>query len=176
MQGRGLANRIERSSLVVTPAPQAKVKGVEPSQPAGAAAPQVAAIAAAPSPQAAVQILSILQRQGRLIDFLQEDLTPYDDSQIGAAVRSIHQGCREALQEHMDLKPIFGEPEGEPVSVPAGFDSRAVRLTGNVSGDPPFKGTLRHRGWRVERLELPRATTEQTKDWVIAPAEVEIEN
>src|SRR5207253_6846543 len=36
---------------------------------------------------AAVQLLAILQREGRLLDFLQEDVDGYADAQIGAAVR-----------------------------------------------------------------------------------------
>jgi hypothetical protein len=126
------------------------------------------------SPQSAVQMLAILQRDGRLVDFLREDLHPYSDDQIGAAVRSIHQGCQAALQEHLDLRPIFEEAEGAEVPVPANFDPKAIRLTGNVSGSPPFKGTLRHHGWRVVRIDLPQLTTLQEKDWILAPAEVEI--
>jgi hypothetical protein len=126
------------------------------------------------SPQAAVQMLSVLQREGRLIDFFQEDLSLYDDTQIGAAVRSIHEGCKGALKEYVDLEPIYSEAEGVEVTVPKGFDSKAVRLTGNISGDPPFKGILRHRGWQVRRVTLPLPTTEQKKDWILAPAEVEI--
>ena len=126
------------------------------------------------SPQAAVQMLAVLQREGRLIDFFQEDLSLYDDTQIGAAVRSIHEGCKGAIKEYVDLEPIYSETEGVEITVPEGFDSRAVRLTGNVSGNPPFKGILRHRGWQVRRVTLPLPTTEQKKDWILAPAEVEI--
>ena len=129
-----------------------------------------------PSPQQAVQLLSILQREGRLIDFLQEDLSLYEDAQIGAAVRSIHQGCGKVLSEYMELKPVFEESEGADVTVPAGFDARAIRLTGNVTGTPPFKGSLRHRGWRVIRMQLPQSSSpQQKKDWILAPAEVEVE-
>jgi hypothetical protein len=126
------------------------------------------------SPGPAVQILSILQRQGRMIDFLQENLDAYDDAQIGAAVRSIHQGCRSALAEHIELVPIYEDPEGEAVTVPEGFNASQVRLTGSVSGEPPFRGVLQHRGWRIRRIELPRMTEPIEKDWIIAPAEVEI--
>lgn len=127
-----------------------------------------------PNPQPAVQILSILQREGRLIDFLNEDLSLYEDAQIGAAVRSVHEGCKKALVEHAELSPVFDEPEGEEVTVPPGFDASAVRLTGNVTGDPPFKGILRHKGWVVSKMDLPRQMTEKKQDWVLAPAEVEI--
>ena len=127
-----------------------------------------------PSSEAAVQILAALQREGRLIDFLQEDLSHYEDSQIGAAVRNIHTGCKEALKEHMEIRPVFVEKEGAAVTVPPGFDARAIRLTGNVTGDPPFRGILRHRGWQVDRIRLPQSV-EQKDHWILAPAEVEIE-
>lgn len=133
---------------------------------------------ARPSPYPAVQILSVLQQEGRLMDFLQEDLGQYEDAQIGAAVRSVHQGCKKALAEHLELAPVFEEEEGAEVTVKKGFDARAIRLTGNVAGDPPFRGVLRHRGWRVARLDLPTAAAEllgQNRAWVLAPAEVEIE-
>ncbi len=126
------------------------------------------------SPGPAVQILSILQRQGRMIDFLQENLDAYEDAQIGAAVRSIHQGCRSALAEHIELVPIYEDAEGEAVTVPEGFDAGQVRLTGSVSGEPPFRGVLQHRGWRVRRIDLPKMTEPIEKDWIIAPAEVEV--
>jgi hypothetical protein len=126
------------------------------------------------APEAAIQMLAILQRQGRLLDFLQEDLGVYDDAQIGAAVRNIHAGCRQALGEHVELKPIYEAPEGSSITVDAGFDAAATRLTGNVSGVPPFTGVLRHRGWRAVHVELPQLTPRQGKDWIVAPAEVEI--
>jgi hypothetical protein len=126
------------------------------------------------SPSAAIYILSILQRRGRLIDFLQEDLSMYSDEQVGAAVRNIHQGCKEALVELVDVKPIVKEEEGAEVTIQPGFDAHSVRLTGNVVGDPPFKGILRHHGWRVVRLDLPQRILEQEKEWVVDPAEVEV--
>ncbi len=148
--------------------------GPSPARPAAREAAPPPTPAAGPSPEPAIQILGALQRQGRLVDFLQEEIGSYDDSQIGAAVRSIHSGCRAALQEHMDIRPVFQEPEGASVTVPAGFDARAIRLTGNVTGDPPFRGTLRHRGWQAGRVRLPQAADEK-KTWILAPAEVEIE-
>ncbi len=129
---------------------------------------------AKPSPEPAIQMLAALQREGRLIDFLQEDISSYEDGQIGAAVRNIHSGCRAALQEHLDLQPVFREQEGSAVTIPAGFDSRAVRLTGNVAGNPPFRGILRHRGWQAERVRLPQMAEDKNR-WILAPAEVEIE-
>ncbi len=122
----------------------------------------------------AVQMLAILQREGRFIDFLQEDLSMYEDAQIGAAVRSIHEGSRKALREHVTLEPIFDEAEGSTVTVAPGFDAQSVRLTGNVVGDPPFTGALRHRGWRVARIELPQPSTARGRETIVAAAEVEV--
>ena len=172
--GHRLLLRTEQEAAATT-SPGAVI----PDEPArGIAAPEV--ISAKPlssaqaSPETAVQMLAILQREGRLVDFLSEDLHPYSDDQIGAAVRSIHQGCQAALMEHLDLKPILDETEGAAVTVPHDFDPKAIRLTGNISGDPPFKGTLRHHGWRVLRIELPQVTSPREKEWILAPAEVEI--
>ncbi len=141
-----------------------------PKEPA--ALPQQAP--APPSEASAIQILAILQRKGRLIDFLQEDLSAYQDTQIGAAVRTIHEGCKQALGEYVDLEPIFTEEEGSPITVEPGFDAHAIRLTGNIVGDPPFKGALRHRGWRVVRVDLPTQTPAQQKERIVAAAEVEV--
>jgi hypothetical protein len=126
------------------------------------------------APEAAIQMLAILQRQGRLIDFLQENLSLYEDAQIGAAVRSVHAGCKQAIEEHVHLTPVYEAEEGAQIMVEAGFDASATRLIGAVSGQPPFTGVLRHRGWRVVNVELPQLTPGQGKDWILAPAEVEV--
>jgi len=145
----------------------------EPARQVAVEAPPLPVPETRQSSEGAIQMLVALQREGRLIDFLQEDLSTYEDGQIGAAVRSIHMGCREALKEHMEIKPVFEEKEGSTVTIPAGFDTRAIRLTGNVTGNPPFRGVLRHRGWKVERIRLPQAQ-EQKDHPILAPAEVEI--
>ncbi len=122
----------------------------------------------------AVQMLAILQRQGRLVDFLQEDLSAYADDQIGAAVRSIHEGCKQALDQHVKLEPVYSEAEGSRITVQPGFDPEQVRLSGNVVGDPPFKGELRHRGWQVATIDLPKRMNAEEKLSVVAAAEVEV--
>jgi hypothetical protein len=121
----------------------------------------------------ALHVLSLFQREGRFVDFLKEDLTAYDDAQIGAAVRSIHEGCRKALDKHFGPQPVLDRDEGEEISIPPGFDPHAIRLTGNVSGKPPFKGVLQHKGWRAARVELPSLSGSQDLR-IIAQAEVEI--
>jgi len=126
------------------------------------------------TPAPAIQLLSLLQRQGRLIDFLQEDLNAYQDEQIGAAVRNIHEGCKKTLSEHFKLEPIFSQEEGTEISISSGFDANEIRLTGNVSGEPPFKGAIRHKGWKVVKVDLPQLLQDKEKNMIIAPAEVEI--
>lgn len=122
----------------------------------------------------AIQMLAILQRKGRLIDFLQEDIAEYDDAQIGAAVRNIHEGCRRALAEYVTLTPIFKQEEGTEVTVQQGFNANEIRLIGNVVGDPPFKGALQHKGWRVAKIDLPKLTQEVEQTKILAAAEVEV--
>lgn len=127
-----------------------------------------------PAPNtAALQLLAILQREGRLIDFLQEDLSLYEDDQIGAAVRSVHAGCKQGLEAHIKLEPVVSDDEGSTITIPAGFDAHAIRLTGHVAGDPPFKGVIRHRGWRAAKVDLPQITN-QANAQVVAAAEVEV--
>ena len=118
-------------------------------------------------------LVGLLQREGRLVDFLFEDLSPYEDSQIGAAVRPIHASCRQIIQKALAPKPVMDVEEGAPVTVEAGFDPSTIKLTGQVSGEPPFQGTLQHCGWRAAKLEVPTLSEKQNPQ-VIAPAEVEI--
>lgn len=121
----------------------------------------------------AVELLTCLQKEGRLIDFLQEDISSYDDAQVGAAVRSIHENSKKALLKIVSLEPVMAEMEGDSVKVEAGFDPSSIRLTGNIKGDPPFNGTLCHRGWRVTELRIEsRPATHDLN--IIEPSEVEI--
>lgn len=121
----------------------------------------------------AVQILAVLQREGRLLDFLFEDIDSYADAQIGAAVRDIHRGCKKALKDHLNVAPIRPEPDEAVVRVQAGHDASQLRLIGNVTGRPPFEGTLRHHGWRTTRIQLSDTPSSHDPS-VICPAEVEI--
>ena len=127
-----------------------------------------------PSNDAAIQMLSILQREGRLIDFLHEDLSAHPDDLVGAAVRNIHQESKSALDKHLTLRSVLDEAEGSEITLEAGFDAQAIRLTGNVAGDPPFKGTIQHRGWCVDEIDLPERMQSQDGAMIVAPAEVEI--
>ena len=122
----------------------------------------------------AVQMLSLLQREGRFIDFALEDLVTYSDAQIGAAARDVHAGCRRVLERYVTLEAILPGREGEAVTLGQNeqIDPAAFHLVGNVAGQPPFRGTLLHPGWRASRIQLPSlATTGRT---IVAPAEIEL--
>lgn len=122
---------------------------------------------------AALQLLALLQREARLIDFVHEDLAGYADAQVGSAARLVHEGCAKVLREHFRIEPVRSESEGSRITLPAGFDAAAVRLTGNVVGQPPFTGSLSHRGWRAAEVRLPQLAAGHDAR-VLAPAEVEL--
>lgn len=117
--------------------------------------------------------LSVLQRDGQLLDFFDEDLSSYDDEQIGAAVRSIHEDCKKTIKKYIDPKPVIDNEEGERVTIEPGFDIDSIKLVGNVSGEPPFEGVLKHRGWKAGKKEIPKLSDIQDAA-IIIPAEVEI--
>jgi hypothetical protein len=126
-----------------------------------------------PSTDAALQLLALLQREGRLVDFLEEDLSSASDADIGAAARVVHTGCRKALHAHLTLEPVRSEDEGAKVTLDDGFDAAQVKLTGNVSGKGPHTGVLRHKGWRAAKISLPTAVDGHDAR-VLAQAEVEL--
>ena len=165
------------------PAPASPTQSTEPTQPI---APQPAVQAGTPPAQpaarpalrqaptdAALQLLALLQRDARLIDFTEENLADYADADIGAAARLVHEGCRKVLREHFTIAPVRPEPEETRITLQDGFDAGAIRLTGNVVGKAPFKGTIRHRGWRVSEVRLPKLTEGHDAS-VCAQAEVEL--
>lgn len=125
------------------------------------------------APDSALLLLGLLQKQGRLLDFLQEDIRGYSDQEVGAAARVVHQGCRDVMNAHLQIAPVREEPEGSRVTLPPGFDPATIRPTGNVVGDPPFHGSLVHRGWRVVKMDLPKVAGGHDLT-VLAAAEVEL--
>jgi hypothetical protein len=127
----------------------------------------------APDDSAALSLLSLLQREGRLVDFLQQDIAAFSDTEIGAVARVVHDGCRRALTAHVTIVPIRSEAEGSRVTLETGFDAERSKLIGNVRGSGPYQGTLRHRGWRAERYQLPRSVGGHDSS-VLCPAEVEL--
>ncbi len=151
-------------------------EGPEPKRPkAEAAKPMPVPTANNQAEAEIVSFLATLQEQGRLIDFLMDDITTYDDGQVGAAARVVHQGCKAALQEHFRIRPVREESEGSSVTIAAGYPADEYRLIGKISGAAPFSGTLVHRGWKTESVKLPRIVRVNADRLpTIAPAEVEL--
>ncbi|MGY2575970.1 DUF2760 domain-containing protein [Vibrio sp. C8] len=121
----------------------------------------------------AMQLLSLLQQEARLIDFLKEDVTSFSDEEVGAAARVIHAGGQKVLKEYVSLAPIRSEDEESRITLEEGFNAQQVRLVGNVSGSAPFTGTLIHKGWKADSMTLPKLA-ENYDASIIAPAEVEL--
>jgi len=121
-----------------------------------------------------LHLFSVFQREGRLMDFFSENLDDYEDSQIGAAVRNIHENCKKTINKYMNLEAVLDQNEGDTVTIEPGFDPGSIKLIGNVAGEPPFTGVLRHRGWKVTKLDLPKLS-DTGKLQTISPAEVEIQ-
>lgn len=124
-------------------------------------------------PDSALVLLGLLQKEGRFVDFLQEDITGYSDQEIGTAARVVHQGCQRVMSEYLSIAPVRDESEGSRVTLARGFDPAAVRPTGNVVGDPPFTGALVHRGWRAVDVRLPKIASSRDVR-ILAAAEVEL--
>jgi len=140
------------------------------------AAEELSTVKAAPQAPAgadAVYTLTLLQREARLVDFLQEDIGAYSDEQVGGAVRKIHADSRQVLAKYFGVTAIREEAEQDSLSVPAGFDSRRLRLSGRIGGDGPYTGLLVHRGWVAAKIALPQRN-DGVDPAVICPAEVEI--
>ena len=136
-----------------------------------------AALPAAPPPPVrsdALTLLASLQREGRLLDFLMEELDAYPDDHVGAAARDVHRDCRKVVDRLFAPEPLRSDEEGSAVEVPKGYDPAETRLSGSVVGEPPFRGTLEHHGWRATRCDLPEWTGREASALVLAPAEVEV--
>ena len=119
-----------------------------------------------------LQLLSMLQQSGRLLDFFKEDLSSFSDAQVGAAARKIHQECAKLLEEKVTVRPLREEQEGAAVQIPPGYDPSLWKIVGNIQGKPPYTGTLVHKGWKAHKHSLP-ASAEPAGD-ILCPAEVEI--
>jgi hypothetical protein len=164
-----LGNPAFAARVIALNQPASEAAATVPAKPAPVAPPPMKEA----TPDAALQLLCLLQRDARLIDFTQEDLSQYSDADIGGVARVLHEGCNKVLREHFTLTPVRPEAEGSRLTLPAGFDARAVRLTGNVVGQAPFTGSLCHRGWRVTETRLPKLA-EGHDVRVLAQAEVEL--
>jgi len=160
-------------TLTAAPVAAAPAEAPAPAPVVVPVAPVAAPVIKEASPDAALQLLGLLQRSARFVDFVEEDIAGYSDAEIGAAARLVHDGCRATLREHFTIRPVRDEAEGSRITVPAGFDAAAIRLTGNVVGQAPFSGSIAHRGWRAAEVRLPKLVESHDAS-VIAPAEVEL--
>ena len=120
-----------------------------------------------------LRLLYYLQQAGRLVDFLKEDLTGISDAQVGAAARKVQQECAQAIEELVTIRPLRDEKEGATIQVPKNYHPGECKIVGKVKGEPPFVGTLIHRGWKAQKRSLPKKSGEQVSD-VICPAEIEV--
>lgn len=121
----------------------------------------------------ALQLLGLMQREGRFVDFIEQDLTGFSDADVGTAARVVHEGCRRALQSRATITPCRTESEGAAITLAPGFDARLVAITGNLAGEPPYTGVLRHGGWKIQELKLPELVGDANPE-IIQPAEVEL--
>lgn len=159
-----------REALGLLPPPAAPVAPVAPPTP-------VAPVVVKPTPEqqhaAALFFLGLLQREGRFLDFLQEDISSFSDADVGAAARLVHEGCKKTIAQYVPIAAVVKDAEGATMEIPQGFDANRFRLTGNVAGAGPWKGSLKHHGWLATKVLLPEVpTTVDVK--VLAPAEVEL--
>jgi hypothetical protein len=162
--GRPLPEELAPKQLPPPPEPE-PVKEKPPEKPKVSVAQQ--------HRDGALALLALLQREGRFVDFVRDSVDGASDADIGAAAREVHRGCRKVLDQHLSFEPVMPGAEEEKVSVPKGFDPSEIRLIGEAKGEPPYRGTLRHHGWRVVDAKLP-SLAEGVDRTVIAPAEVEL--
>jgi hypothetical protein len=149
---------------------------VPPAPVAEAVKPVPAAIPQNHAQAEVVTLLGVFQEKGRLVDFLMEDITPYNDSQVGQVARAVHQGCKAAVNEYFHIEPIAPGEEGASVTVPAGYEPGEFRLVGNLAGEAPFTGKLVHKGWRTTSVKLPRVlNADGSRLPAISPAQVEVQ-
>ncbi|MDP7537471.1 MAG: DUF2760 domain-containing protein [Methylococcales bacterium] len=125
------------------------------------------------TPDAATQLLSLLQKDARFIDFIFEDIAAYNDQEVGMIARVVHDGCNKVINEHFILAPICPDKENSSITIHHDFDADAFFLTGNITGQAPFTGTLIHKGWQVTEIKLPKISEAHNVS-IITPAEVEL--
>jgi hypothetical protein len=120
-----------------------------------------------------LRLLRLFQRDAKMVDFLMQDISGASDTDIAVFVRDMHPKAQKVLKDHLTIEPVLLQPEGETVEIPRGFDPSAVQLLGNLTGQPPYRGMLKHPGWRARDFSLP-APAEGLDEFVLAPAEVDL--
>jgi len=167
-----IADRARQLLDEVAVTPPGRAAAPAPAAPKPAARPTPAT--AVPARSDALAVLSVLQREARLVDFLKEDIAPYADAQVGAAVRDVHRDAGAALERLFALRPVLDQAEGSDVAIPANADAGRLRLVGNVGATAPTRGRLQHAGWQATKVELPQFTGSNDAARIVAPAEVEV--
>ncbi len=170
--GRKKPQPVEEKPVPAPVEPQIIEKIVEVEKNVQAPAPEPVILKEA-TPDAALQLLSMLQKEAHFIDFINEDVTAFSDADVGVAARVVHEGCKKVMNAHFKLETVRTEQEGSRITLNEGFDPSAVRLTGNITGQAPFNGVLVHKGWQVTELNLPKLT-EGHNAKIVASAEVEL--
>lgn len=168
---RDLAQRAER---VLLPKAAAEPAAPETARPEAEKPAPVKPAPKRPVRSDALTLLETLQREARFIDFIKEPLDGFSDAQIGAVARDVHRDCKLALERMFHLEPLSGEGEGAPVELPPGFDAARYRLSGNVAGEPPFRGRVTHHGWKAAACQLPSWSGDESAAMIVAPVEVEV--
>ena len=147
----------------------------QPAPATAAAAPgSVVEPTSAPPRNDAITLVATLQREARFVDIVKEPLGAYSDEQIGAAARDVLRDCGVVLDRCFAIQPVVEDSEGAELEAPADFDTGRYRLTGNVVGNPPFRGKLVHHGWQATRCELPQWSGSEQSTRVVAPVELEV--
>ncbi|MSP28489.1 MAG: DUF2760 domain-containing protein [Methylococcales bacterium] len=168
----GMVMSLRRKPETITITAEPIVKIVEVEKIVQAPTPEPVVLKES-TPDAALQLLGLLQKEARFIDFIEEDIAAYSDADIGIAARVVHEGCSKAIKEHFTLAPVRSEAEGNKITLQQGFDATTVRLTGNIVGKAPFTGSLIHKGWQVTSVRLPKLTQGYNAA-ILAAAEVEL--
>lgn len=131
----------------------------------------------APKPAAtrseALTLLAALQREGRLVDFLREDLAGATDAQIGAVARDLQRDCRAAVERFFAMAPLSDQAEGSRIELPAGYDAAQYHVLGAGDGNAGLSGIILHPGWRATKCDVPTYTGPESGHLVIAPCEIE---
>jgi Domain of unknown function (DUF2760) len=167
------AERAWKARAELPPAPERPRELAPPAPAAQKPAPKPIEPPPAVPGEAALQLLALFQREGRLVDFLEQEIAGFSDAEIGSVARVVHDGCRKALLGHAKLAPVRSEEEGTAITLAEGYSPAEVKLSGNVQGSAPYKGVLRHRGWRASAITLPTPVKGHDPT-VLAPAEVEL--
>lgn len=172
--GADRAERIRRA-LEATPSPPSIPERKDSSPVPGERPLTAEATAKEPSTKSAsrsdaLTLLTVLQRDARLLDLVTEALDGYTDAQIGGAARNVLRDTRQSLEKAFGLKRLTSESEGSVVEIP----KHASPLRWRVSGNPSHaKGELVHAGWMATHVELPKWNGQSADAMVIAPIEVE---